>query len=274
MTTGRPPRKGREANTVRGTLCLAALLFASALSGCSNVGNGLSYARLALPYSHTQLRSSTTLDVLNVARDPAYQFQPRQAEPVLLTQSDTAVAYSGRSADGRKTWLNLIAFDEFRMTAGRKYFFCLDERITTDPVLLRQSLFPWRKGLLLDGELLVDPEVLTTPYATDEAQKIAVLKWLAERFQNDVTALVGSPRSPVQGNEQITISAMAVNQLFQAILTELAQSPGLAKDLATGQGVSFPHPSLNEGRVRLLVENDTASVTVRINLPLPSLPKP
>ena len=56
--------------------------------------------------------------MLNVARDPAYQFPPGEAEPVLLTQSDTAIGYSGRSADTRKTWLDLIVFDEYRMTAA------------------------------------------------------------------------------------------------------------------------------------------------------------
>ncbi len=131
-----------------------------------------------------------------------------------------------------------------------------------------------RKGLLFDSEFVVDPEVLTTPYATEEAQKIAVVKWLAERFQSDVTALVGRPKAPAQGNEQIVVSGMMVNQLFQGILTELAQSPGLAKNLGTDQGIQFPHPSLGEGRLRLLVNNDTAVVTIRVNLPLTPLRQP
>jgi hypothetical protein len=131
-----------------------------------------------------------------------------------------------------------------------------------------------RKGLLFDSEFVVDPEVLTTPYATEEAQKIAIVKWLAERFQNDVTALIGRPQAPAQGNEQIVVSSMMVHQVFQAILTELGQSPGLAKNLGTGQGVRFPHPSLGEGRLRLLVNNDTAVMTIRVNFPLTPLRQP
>ena len=271
MTIERPPTRSRRAHAVRAILRIAALLFATVAAGCSPVP--LSYATLALPYDRTQLKSTTSLEVLNVARDPAYQFKPRDAEPVLLTQSDTAVAYSGRSTNGLKTWLDLIVFDEFHMTAARKYFFCIDERATTDPGRPRHYRVLPRKGLLFDSEFAIDPDVLTTPYATEEAQKTAILKWLAARFQSDVTVLVGSPRNPIQGNEQVTVSAMMVSQVFQEILAELAQSPGLAKNLATEQGVQFPHASLGEGRVRLLVENDTAVLTIRVNLPLTPLPK-
>ena len=274
MTIRRPSTRGLEADAVRRTLCIAALLFATGITGCSYVrSDKLPYAKLALPYDRTQLQSTTALDVLNLAHDPAYQFSPREAEPVLLTQSDTAIAYSGRSTSGRKTWLDLIVFDGSGMTAARKYFFCIDERATVDPGRPRHVLFPPHQGLLFDSEFTIDPDVLTTPYATEEAQKIAIVRWLAERFKDDVTALVGSLRNPTQGNEQITVSSMMVNQVFQGILTELAQSPGLAKNLATEQGIQFPHLSLGTGRLRLLVENDTAIVTIRVNLPLPPLQK-
>jgi hypothetical protein len=274
MTIERPTRS-RPAHTVRATRCLAALLFMTIASGCSSSGSDkLPYARLALPYDRTQLKSTTSLEVLNLAHDPAYQFPPSEAEPVLLTQSDTIIAYSGRSAQRRKTWLDMVVFDELRMTADRKYFFCIDERATTDPSRPGHRWLVPRKGLLFESECVVDPEVLTTPYATEEAQKIAIVKWLAERFKNDVTALVGRPKAPAQGNEQIAVSGMMVNQVFQGILTELAQSPGLATNLGTDQGIQFPHASLGEGRLRLLVNNDIAVVTIRVNLPLTPLRQP
>jgi hypothetical protein len=271
MEIDRPRTKGGPARTVRVLMSLAALLFATFAPGCAYVeSDKLPYSKLALPYDRTQLRSTTSLEVLGLARDPAYQFKPGDADPVLLTQSDTAVAYSGRSADGRKTWLDLIVFDESRMTAGRKYFFCLDEQATTVPDRPGDYLIPPRKGLLFDSRFAIDPEVLTMPYATEEAQKIAIVKWLAARFQDDVTALVGSPKAPNQGNEQVILSGMMVRQLFQGILTKLAQSPGLAQNLATAQGIEFPHASLGTGRLRLLVQNDTAMLTIRVNLPLVS----
>ncbi len=268
--TGTTPPRGRDAHAVRAALVITALLFATIAAGCSS--DTLPYAKLSYPYDRTQLKTTTSLELLNLARDPAYQFPPRAAEPVLLTQSDTIIAYSGRSAKGRKTWLDMVVLDELRMTAGRKYFFCIDERTTADPSRPGHHWLLPRKGLLFDCECLVDPEVLTTPYATEEAQKIAIVKWLAERVRNDVTAVVGRPKAPAQGNEQIVVSGMMVNQVFQGILAKLAQSPGLAQNLGTDQGIPFPHPSLGEGRLRLLVKDDTAVATIRVNLPLTPLP--
>ena len=275
MTIDRPPTRSRPVRAVPAILGIVALLFVLAAgSGCAYTESAkLPYAKLALPYDRTQLARTTSLEVLSLARDPAYQFRPQDADPVLLTQSDTVVAYSGRSVNGRKTWLDLIAFDESRMTASRKYFFCIDEQATTAPDPSGRTLIPPRPGLLFDSEFAVDPEVLTTPYATEEAQKIAIIKWLAGRFQSDVTVLIGSPRRPTQGNEQVIVSGLMVNQVFQGILIELAQSPGLAKNLATEQGIQFPHANLGAGRIRLLVENDTAVLTIRVNLPMPPLPK-
>jgi len=271
MTRVSLPRS-HHAHAVRATLGITALLLATVAAGCSS--DTLPYAKLSYPYDRTQLKTTTSLELLNVAHDPAYQFPPRQAEPVLLTQSDTIIAYSGQSANRRKTWLDMVVLDELRMTAGRKYFFCIDERATTDPSRPGHRWLLPRRGLLFDSEFVVDPEVLTAPYATEEAQKIAVVKWLAARFRNDVTALVGRPRAPAQGNEQIVVAGMMVNQVFQGILTKLAQSPGLARNLGSDQGIPFPHPSLGEGRLRLLVHDDTAVATIRVNLPLTPLRQP
>jgi hypothetical protein len=267
--------RSRRASAVRAMLAIGALLFLSVHAGCSFLPpDKLPYQKLSLPYERTRLGATTALDVLNFARDPAYQFQSSEAEPVLVTQSETGVAYSGRSKDGRKTWLDLIVFEDARMTAGRKYFFCVDEQATTDPDNADHHFFLPRKGILFDSQFAIDPAVLTAPYATEEAQKTAILKWLAARFQNDVTALVGSLRTPTQGNRQVIISGLMVNQVFQGLFTELAQSPGLAKNLSTDRGVQFPHASLGTGRIRLLVANDIGTLTIRVNLPLAPRQKP
>jgi hypothetical protein len=271
MTTGHPHAVRLKARAARATLLMAALLSASALCGCG-AGEYLSpklpYAKLAIPYGATQLGRSTSLEVLNVARDPAYQFAPDHVEQVLLTQSDTVISYSGRSADARKTWLNLIAFDEYRMTARRKYFFCIDERAERAPDGSKRLLFPPRRGILFDAQFVIDPEVLTTPYATEESLRIAILQWLAGQFARDVTALVGDPKDLAQGSELIVLSGAMVSQVFQGVLVQLDKSPGLAKNLSDPRGIPFPHMSLDEGRIELFTQNDLAAVRVRVNLPM------
>lgn len=262
MTTGQPHAASRKARAARATLLMAALLSASVLCGCG--APRLSYDKLATPYAAAQLGRSTSLEVLNVARNPAYQFDSDEVEQVLLTQSDTVISFSGQSDDERKTWLNLIAFDEFRMTTRRKYFFCIDERAPDS----RDLLFPSRKGILFDAQFVIDPEILTTPYATEEAQLIAILQWLAGQFARDVSALVGDPADPAQGSEVIVLSGAMVNQVFQGVLVQLDKSPGLAKNLSDPRGIPFPHMSLGEGRIHLFTQNDLAAVKIRINLPM------
>jgi len=263
---------GLRGRVARVTLFIVALLSILASSGCGGreyVSPKLPYTQLCIPYSATQIGRSTSLEVLNVARDKAYQFDSRQVEQALLTQGDTVIAYSGRSVDTRKTWLNLVAFDEYRMTARRKYFFCIDERAERAPDGSKKLLFPPHEGVIIDAQFVIDPEVLTTPYATEEAQRIAIVQWLAGRLAVDITALVGDVKHPAQGSDAVTLSGMMASQVFQGILAQLDKSPGLAKNLAEERGVAFPHMSLGQGRIRLVTQNDLAAVLIRVNLPMP-----
>ncbi len=267
MTTVTSHAAGRKARAARVTLCMAALLSASALSGCGG-SNRLPYDKLAVPYSAAQIGRSTSLEVLNTVRGGAYEFDPDRVDQVLLTQSDTVIGFSGRSSDARKSWLNLIVFDEYRMVAGRKYFFCIDERATRAPDNPKKRLFPSRKGILFDAQFVIDPEVLTTPYATEEAQRIAILQWLAGRFEQDVAALIGNPKDPARGSEVIVQSGGMVSQVFQGVLVQLDMSPGLAKNLSDERGVPFPHISLGQGHIRMAVQSNMAAVSIRVNLPI------
>jgi len=275
MTTGTPRTRSRKAKAVQGALCMAALLFAAVLSGCSALGylppERLPYAKLVFPYANTQIKTSTTLDVLNAAKSPAYQFEPREAEELLLTQSDTAVAFSGRSADKRRWWVTIVVFDQYRLTATRKYFFLVDEKAETVPAHSRRYLVPPRKGLLFDCQSVIDPEILTTPYATEEAQKVAMVRWLAEQFRSDVAALIGGSDAPARGSSLIPTAAMMMGQTFTGLLVELEKSPGLAQNLADARGMEFPHVSMDKGRVRLLTQDDLAAMTLRVNFPLDPL---
>ncbi len=253
-----------------GLVTLAGSLLA--FCGCSVLlyvsADPLPYTRLAGPYRHTQLKTSTTLDALGAFDVPDYRLDPNAAGPQLVSQSGTTIAVSGRSADGLKTWVTLIAFDEHQMTARRKYFFCVDERATTAPTARGQRLIPPRKGLIFDAELVLSPEIQTTPYATEEARQLAIVHWLMERFAEDVGSLVGTPGESTQANELISLSAMMMNQTFEGLRIELDKSPGLARSLTGPKGVAFGHISMNEGRLRLTTAAGVTTATLRVNLPM------
>jgi len=248
-----------------GLLALAGLFF---LSGCSTLPDEFAYARLSSPYYQTRLGASSTLDVLALANASDYQFDPEHISKQLLSQSNATVALSGQSADGFKTWVNLVAFDESRMTARRKYYFCSDERATnttTEPI---ESLVGRGRGIYFDAQLLLDAEIRTTPYATEEAKQIAVLRWLADQFSADVHGLTNRADEPTNADELVTTAGLMMNQTFQGVLLTLSKSPGLARNLTSTQGVAFGHISLDEGRVQMLATNDAVALKVRVNLPL------
>jgi len=248
-----------------GLLALAGLF---SMCGCATVPDEFAYERLSVPYYQTRLGASSSLDVLAQADAPDYQFDPEHIGKQLLSQSDTMVALSGQNANGFKTWVNLVAFDESRMTARRKYFFCSDERATNTTTEPLESLVGRGRGLYFDAQLRLDAKIRTTPYATDEARQIAILRWLAEQFNADVRRLTDRADEPTNANELLATAGMMMNQTFQGVLLTLSKSPGLARDLPSTQGVAFGHISLNEGRVQMLATNDAVAIKVRVNLPL------
>jgi hypothetical protein len=278
MTSDRPRTISTKTRAAGGVLRMAALLLGPFLSGCTVLGylppEKLPYAQLAIPYNSTQLKTSTTLEVLNVGRSPAYQFKPSEVGEVLLTQSDTIVAFSGRSKDSRKSWLNMIVFDEYRLTATRKYFFAVDERAELAPTTRGQYLIPPRRGILFDCQFIIGPDILSTPYATEEAQKIATIRWLAGQFKTDMTALLGGKDNPARGSALVSTCGMMVNQMLAGLLVTLDKSPGLAQNLGSEQGVEFPHIALGNGRVQMLVQDDVATMRIRVNFPFEPLSRP
>lgn len=246
-------------------LVLAGLLF---LVGCGNGAGDLSYARLAGPYYQTRLGASSTLDVLAQMEAPDYKFAPEQIDLQLLTQSDTTVASSGRSADRYKTWVNIVVFDERRMTASRKYFFCSDERSREATKPSPAALLGRNKGLLFDAQLLLDPKIATTPYATEEARRIAILRWAAEQFGADVRGLTNRAEEPTQINELVATAGLMMNQTFQGVMLAMTRSPAVARNLTDTAGVAFNHMSLGEGRIQMLATNEAVALKIRVNLPL------
>ncbi len=255
------------------SFCLLALAGSLlSLCGCAALwyvrGDKLPYNRLAGPYRRTQLKVTTSLDALAAFDAPEFRLDPNAIAMQLVSQSDTTIGVGGQSTDGYKTWLTLITFDEHQMTARRKYFFCVDERATTAPTARGQHLIPPRKGLVFDAELVLAPEIQTTPYATEEARRLAIVGWLMDRFAADVQNLTGEPGQSAQANELVSLAAMMMNQTFRGLRLELNQSPGLARQLSDPKGVAFGHLNMKQGRIHLTTANGLTTVTLRVNLPM------
>ena len=263
-------RRATSGLTSFGLAALASSFFA--LCGCAALSyvrsDPLPYNRLAGPYRAIQLKTSTTLDALGAFDAPDHRLDPNATGRQLVSQSHRTIAVCGQSTDTLRTWVTLVAFDEHRMTARRKYFFCIDERATTAPTERGQRLVPPRKGLIFDAELVLAPAIQTTPYATEEARQLATVRWLIDRFAADVQSLIGEPGEPAQTNELISLAAMMMNQTFEGLRIELDKSPGLARHLSDPKGIAFPHINMNEGRLQLTTAAGITTAALRVNLPM------
>jgi len=235
------------------------------LYGCSVVSPYVGLRReepsydqeLLAAYNGTKLDKSITLDVLPMLRSSEHQ---------MLSQSDSVVAALGQSKKGYKTWFNMVAFDEYKLTAKRKYFLVVDEKVTRSPTNPRRPLFEPRQSLAFDCEMVLEKEVPDKPYATENAGQIAILKQVSNNLRRDIDELGEDIETAGQDNKALRVCGMLINQTFETILLTLETSPVLATKLSDKSGIEFDHISFDKGRIQMVVENDIVIVKFRLGV--------
>lgn len=235
------------------------------LYGCSVVSPYVGLRReepsydqeLLAAYQGVKLNKSITLDVLPVLKNSPHE---------LLSQSDSVVAALGQSKNGYKTWFNMVAFDEYKLAAKRKYFFAVDEKVTRSPTNSRRPLLEPRQGLAFDCEMVLEKELLDKSYAAENARQIAILRQVSNNLRRDIDELGEDIETAGQDNKMLHVCGMLINQTFQTILLTLETSPVLATKLSDKSGVEFDHVSFDKGKIRMVVENDIVRVKIRLGV--------
>jgi hypothetical protein len=222
----------------------------------------ITYEQLSTCYNQTKLRTTSSLDVLEMIHKPQYELEQDTAE--LLSQSDTAVSSLGQSKNGYKTWFTMVVFNEQNMTAERKYFYLIDEKAKTSLTKLERFLTPSKKGLIFDGQVVLPAEVLDKSYITEEAKQIAILKQVADDLHGDIDKLSKVAKELSQGSQKLGVCGMLMNQVFKTILLELDKSPALSKNLNDKDGVPFDHINLGKGRIRMSIEGSIITVKIKL----------
>ena len=210
---------------------------------------------LSTTYDRTQLNKSITLDVL-----PVLQNSPHD----LLSQSDSTVAASGQSKKGYKTWFNMVAFDEYKLTAKRKYFFVVDEKIARLPTKYGYVLFEPKRGLAFDCEMAFEKEVLDKPYPTESAKQLEILKEVSKNLHSDIDELGEDIEAPGHNNRMLNVCGMLLNQTFQMILPALETSSALTTKLSDKSGIEFDHINFDKGRIQMVIADDIVRVKIRL----------
>ncbi len=235
------------------------------LCGCSVVSPYVGLQReepsydqeLLAAYHRIELNKNITLDVLPVLRSAPHE---------LLSQSDSVVAALGQSKKGYKTWFNMVAFDEYKLTAKRKYFFVVDEKVTRSPTNPGWVLLEPRRGLAFDCEMVIEKEVPYNYYATENAEQIAMLKQVSNNLRKDIGELGEDIEKTGQDNQMLHVCGMLISQTFETILRTLETSPVLAAKLSDGSGIEFDHISFDKGKIQMVADGDIVRVKIRLGV--------
>jgi len=199
------------------------------------------YEQISQCYYQTELRKSSSADVLTTVYLPEYE---------LLSQSKSVVASTGQKKKGYKRWFKMIAFDEYDLRAKRKYLFIVDEK----PKVLFTE--PWA-SVKFDCEMILEAEVLDEPYANENARTIAILKRLLENFRGDIDEVS-------EDNNVLDTSGMIVNQALETVLVKLNSSPALARRLSEEDGLGFEHTSFDKGKIQMVVTDNIVALRLRL----------
>jgi len=192
-------------------------------------------------YESTFLKQSSSSDVLIRVFLPQYE---------LLSQSTSVIATTGQSKKGYKRWLKMVAFDEDRLTATRKYLLIVDER--------PKSLFvePWA-NLRFNSEMVLAEEVLDEPYSNDSARRIAILRHILENVRSDFDEIG-------LDNKTAMVCGMLINQALETVVVQLDSSPVLAGRLSEPEGFSFEHINFDKGKMWMRIKGDVATVEIQL----------
>lgn len=197
---------------------------------------------LAASYHQTRLRESSSADVLAMIHRPEYE---------VLSQSKSVVASTGQKKKGHQMWFNMVAFDENKAAAERKYFFVVDEKG-------KDFLFGPKRSLKFDSQMVLESDILDEPYANENAMRIAILQQLLKNFRSDIDELA-------QDNKTLDVCGMLVNQTLQTVLQKLEASPSLASKLSDADGLDFDHMTLGKGRISMVsIMDDVINMNINI----------
>ncbi len=229
-------------------LCSLSFLFlvTFALGGCAIVN----YFKPEKPPYDAELYESYDLTRLKVSRAGEVMTLIREPEYELLSQSTSVIASFGQKKKGYKGWFNMVAFDENKLTAKRKYFFWVDEKAKTVP-------FRSKRRLRFESKMVVEREVLDEPYVNQNARQTAILRQVLANFRKDVDEVKAD-------NKKLENFGMLINWMMETILRDLDESPVLASNLSSTEGVRFDHMTFGKGQVWMNVADDIVDVKVKV----------
>ncbi len=241
-------------------VCAVTAAMLCTVSGCGEdaqkspsdgTGTVVAEQKLSDIYTGVHVRQSNSLDVLEMVR-----LRPQE----LLTQSDSVVSSLGQDKDGFKAWFTMVAFDEHKMTATRKYFFIVNETAV-------KILFASQQGMAFECEIVPAAEILQKPYDNENARTTTILKLIQSGFRSDLGEL-GDDLDTAPDSRRLSVCGIMVNQILNDILTQIGGSPVLAAKLGDVKGLEFTHMNFNNGVAKMFVIDGKVKLQVDLGAPI------
>ena len=190
-------------------------------------------------YYMTTLNLSRSSDVLSIIKN----------DDELVSQGGNVIASYGPDNDGDNLWFNAVVFDEDDLTAVGKYSLGYEQY---DPAFYINAV----RKVRFDGELVLGVDVISEPYANDNARKMAILDYLFDNCQSSLGQVS-------EDSQDLRGSAMLVSRVEQSIKAALLASPAKAALLSEPGGLEFEQINMGESRVRMVIEDDVVKVKVK-----------
>ncbi|MBN1126897.1 MAG: hypothetical protein JXA82_17985 [Sedimentisphaerales bacterium] len=190
-------------------------------------------------YNDINLQTSRSQDVLTALK----------SDQESLIQSGNVIISVGQREQSNQLWFNAVAFDEQQLTATAKYGMGYERYA---PSLYINPEYKMR----LDLEMIASKDLLSEPYSTENARRIAILTWAFEACKNDLAKGIGDSRD-------LASAVMLVNQTVRAILYTLQSSPGLASQLNEDAGMTFDQINLGVSHIRMMIRDNIVKIKVK-----------
>ncbi|MBN1788022.1 MAG: hypothetical protein JW806_06465 [Sedimentisphaerales bacterium] len=195
-------------------------------------------------YRDIEVGKSTSVEILDGIK---------RHKKEMISESESVIASWGEKKKGSQLWMTMVGFDEEEFTVTRKYFLTVDEK----PWYVNLNIKTYGQQMRFDAEITVDEETLSEPYTSQNQKRIAIMRKSLEDFRDDAMQVR-------QDSKVLDVGAMMTNQTFETILVKLDQSPALAAKLSEKNGLDFDHPSLGDGRVQMILNDNIVTFKIRV----------
>lgn len=227
-------------------------------AGCAGVSQvGQETGEFALrpfhqsPYESDSLNFNYRLTWLGMTNSATVLDQIQTREKEVISQSESVIGCYGEDTERQKAWFNVVAFDEEKLTATRKYFLSSYDK--------PKEWFILKEKLRFDAELMIPAAVMDEPYTSSNIKRIEILDTIRKTYNADMVQLEPD-------NRKMANIGLLVNQTINTVIVSLKESPAFAEMLEMFEGYDFDHPTLGEGKIRMVIDDDRDIVKVKIKI--------